>query len=355
MQFLRPWSLVALFAIAACGGSSSNPAAPSTPSPSPGTSTPTPTQHGTMSAKIDGMQWNTVTILISTTPIAFGATGIDKFAPPFRLLVFAVPPAVGTYRFGTGGSGVQNVGFQDGVGGIWTADASKGSGSVTLTTYTSTGATGTLHSPCQPLALARPQRPSPTGYSTSRSEFSKDQTQFDAARHACDPPEFSARIRSSSWNSVHLPQPVAVRDASGEFRKLVAALAARAARIGSRDAEAAAQEALKRSLATPAPRAAIEYYFHEHPPAGLGPPDWPLEQLLAWLHGVLRFVVREESARVSSRREVLAIDARAMEVADSSPGQLDLMIDDETQTIVRDCLAELNEEYRRVLLLRAAD
>jgi RNA polymerase sigma factor (sigma-70 family) len=153
---------------------------------------------------------------------------------------------------------------------------------------------------------------------------------------------------------VDLPQPVAVRDASGEYRKLVGALVSRAARMGSRDAEGAAQEALKRSLAVPAPRAAIVYYFHDHPPTGLGPPDWPLEQLFAWLHGVLRYVVREESARVSSRREVLALDERAMEVRDPAPDQLDLIIDDEAQRMVRDCLSTLDEDYRRVLLLRAS-
>ena len=149
------------------------------------------------------------------------------------------------------------------------------------------------------------------------------------------------------------PQPVALRDASGEYRKLVTALAARAARIGSRDAEGAAQEALTRSLAVPASRAAILYYFRDRAPTGLDPPDWPLEQLFAWLYGVLRFVVREESARVSSRREVLAIDERALDVRDPSPDQLDLLVDDELQTIVRDCLAGLNDEYRGVLLLRA--
>jgi RNA polymerase sigma factor (sigma-70 family) len=131
---------------------------------------------------------------------------------------------------------------------------------------------------------------------------------------------------------------VAVRDATNEYRKLVTALASRA---------------LKRSLANPASRAAIDYYFHDHPPAGLGAPDWPLGQLFAWLHGVLRFVVREESGRVSSRREVLPLDAHALDVRDPSPDQLDLLIDDEQRMIVRECLSTLGEDYRRVLTMRA--
>jgi RNA polymerase sigma factor (sigma-70 family) len=152
---------------------------------------------------------------------------------------------------------------------------------------------------------------------------------------------------------VAIPLPVAERDASSVYRKLVTALASKARRMGSKDAEGAAHEALRRSLATPTPRAAIEYYFHEHLQAGLSAPEWPLERLVAWLYGVLRFVVREESARVSSSREVLPFDAKALDVADSSPDQLRRLIDDEMQTIARECLAALDGNHRDVLLLRA--
>jgi len=152
---------------------------------------------------------------------------------------------------------------------------------------------------------------------------------------------------------VGIPLSAVERDASGVYRKLVTALVSKARRMGSRDAEAAAHEALKRSLATPAPRAAIEYYFHVDPPAGLSAPEWPLDQLMAWLYGVLRFVVREESARVSARREVLTIDAKAMEVADGSPNQLHRLIDEELNAVVHDCLAMLDGDHRTVLMLRA--
>jgi RNA polymerase sigma factor (sigma-70 family) len=148
------------------------------------------------------------------------------------------------------------------------------------------------------------------------------------------------------------PQPVAVRDATIEYRKLVAALAARAARLGSRDAEGAAQEALKRSLANALSRAAIEYYFHERPPASLGVPAWPLDQLLAWLHGVLRFVVSEERARVSYSREMQVADLSTFESRDASSDQLTILIEDQLQTIVRECLSSLDEDYRTVLILR---
>ena len=150
-----------------------------------------------------------------------------------------------------------------------------------------------------------------------------------------------------------IPHHVAERDASSVYRKLVTALAAQARRMGSRDPEGAAHEALKRSLATPAPRAAIDYYFRDYPPTDLSAPEWSLEQLFAWLYGVLRFVVREESARVSSRREILTDDATAMNVADSSADQLHSLLDDEMKTIVRQCLGTLDDNYRDVLVLRA--
>jgi RNA polymerase sigma factor (sigma-70 family) len=124
--------------------------------------------------------------------------------------------------------------------------------------------------------------------------------------------------------------------------------------MGSTDAEGAAQEALKRSLANPLSRAAVAYYFEEHPSADLVIPEWPLDQLVAWLYGVTRFVVREETARLSRRSEVYAFDDRALEVADPTPGPLAVLIDDQLQSIVHECLAALGTEYRRVLTLRAS-
>ncbi len=148
------------------------------------------------------------------------------------------------------------------------------------------------------------------------------------------------------------PQSVAPLAATHAYRKLVAVLAARASRMGSDDAEAAAQEALKRSLANAKSRAAVEYYFQPAAPAAAPPPEWPLDQLLAWLHGVLRFIVREERARLRFRREVLAGDTDHAMVRDDSPDPLAQAIDLEQQAIVNECLAELDASYRTVLMLR---
>src|ERR1700719_4320879 len=97
------------------------------------------------------------------------------------------------------------------------------------------------------------------------------------------------------------------RDASGDYRRLLAALVSRAVRLGSRDPESAAQEALRRSLENVSSQPAIEYYFSEDLPLGAKPPQWPLDQLFAWLHGVLHYVVREEQNRASFRREVAIV------------------------------------------------
>lgn len=122
--------------------------------------------------------------------------------------------------------------------------------------------------------------------------------------------------------------------------------------MGSADAEAAAQEALRRSLAHPVSRSAIEYYFHDTPSARTDAPEWQLQQLFAWLYGVLRFVVKEELARASTRRELL-IGETAVDLPDPSPDQLDALIGDELRAIVRECLTSLKGDQRRVLLMRA--
>ncbi|MGD0616689.1 MAG: RNA polymerase sigma factor [Bryobacteraceae bacterium] len=138
-------------------------------------------------------------------------------------------------------------------------------------------------------------------------------------------------------------------DGFGEYRRLVAALASRAMRLGSRDPEGAAQEALRRSIDNRTSQAAVKYYFGETASTG-GEPEWGLDQLLAWLHGVLQFVVREEQSRMAFRREV---SVRSIsDPADSAPDALEMMVERETAAILDECFARLDREYRQVLKLR---
>lgn len=149
------------------------------------------------------------------------------------------------------------------------------------------------------------------------------------------------------------------RDARNDYRRLSATLASRARWLGSRDPESAAQETLARSLGHPDSQAAIEYYFSEQLEPGAPAPAWPLDQLLAWLHGVLTFVVREEHNRASTRREiVLGESAHAdwsapLDPADPSPDQLHALIQKQLQQIVVECLPALDPDYRAVLKMRA--
>ena len=123
-----------------------------------------------------------------------------------------------------------------------------------------------------------------------------------------------------------ISQRLVTHSAASEYHKLMRALAARAMRLGSRDPESAAQEAVQRSLANAAARPALDYYFNEAPPLDPVVPAWNLLQLLGWLHGVLRFVVWEERARASTRRETPALAEDLFDVADPAPSQLDQVI-----------------------------
>jgi RNA polymerase sigma factor (sigma-70 family) len=148
-----------------------------------------------------------------------------------------------------------------------------------------------------------------------------------------------------------IPQagPQIARDPVSDYRRLASALASRATRLGSRDPESAAQEALRRSLENRKSQPAVAYYFGEESPEG-ATPEWPLDQLLAWLQGVLQYVVREEQSRAGFRREISAISTS--DPADTSADALEGMIQRETRAIVADCFATLDRDYRSVLTLR---
>ncbi len=142
-------------------------------------------------------------------------------------------------------------------------------------------------------------------------------------------------------------------DADARHRRLLAILAARARKFGSRDPESAAQEALKRSLENATSQPAVEYYFGESLPEGAEPPAWALDQLLAWLHGVVRYVVREEHNRAGFRREVpREFTVPSLEPVDPAPDQLDALLQRELHGIVSGCFPKLDREYQTVLRMR---
>lgn len=148
---------------------------------------------------------------------------------------------------------------------------------------------------------------------------------------------------------------------SGDYRRLLTVLASRAHRLGSRDPEAAAQEALTRSWENAKSQAALEYYFHEDVAADSTLPEWNLGQLLAWLHTVLRYVVSEERSRVAYRTEVSldrGSDGRdessIFEPSDPRADQLHQLLKRELEAILSECFPKLDSEYQAVLRLRGA-
>ena len=148
---------------------------------------------------------------------------------------------------------------------------------------------------------------------------------------------------------------------SGDYRRLLRTLASRAHRLGSRDPEAAAQETFARSWGNATSQPALEYYFREDFPADATSPAWSLDQLLGWLHAVLRHVVSEERGRVAYRLEV-SLDRhseewegrRIPELSDTSINQLQQLLERELESIVSGCFPKLDPQYRTVLRMRRA-
>jgi RNA polymerase sigma factor (sigma-70 family) len=148
-----------------------------------------------------------------------------------------------------------------------------------------------------------------------------------------------------------LPKPPA-GDGANEYRRLSATLAAKARWLGSRDPESAAQETLTRSLENPSSQAAVEYYFSQNLPDGANVPEWPFDRLLAWLHAVLRNVVREERSRAGFQREV-PVSESSLDPADPGNGPLETMIQQELQAIVVECFPKIERAHRQALTMRA--
>ena len=143
------------------------------------------------------------------------------------------------------------------------------------------------------------------------------------------------------------------RDVETDYRRLLAALCWRARRLGSRDPDGAAQEALRRSLENAVSQAAVAFYFGQSPPDAGAPPEWPLDRLFAWLHGVLHYVVKEEQSRVGYRCEVpMGESGVRSDPADPAADPLEWLIREELEEIVADCFPALADEYRTVLKMR---
>jgi RNA polymerase sigma factor (sigma-70 family) len=135
-----------------------------------------------------------------------------------------------------------------------------------------------------------------------------------------------------------------------DYCSLLARLAAKAHRMGLKDPESAAQEVIKRSLSHPEARAAIEFYCADRAARILPTPVWPEERLLAWLHGVLTFVAREQyRASDRERRRLGRAESIETEPRDPTPDQLEALIQRQQTDSIVAALSRLRPEYRSVL------
>ena len=147
----RVLCLIAIAATAACGGSST------APSQSQVTSS-------TLTATIDGASFTSVLTVGTRIPTlpnlpngTVGVTGQDKLTVAHTSLTFAVPGVIGDYPLASANPVPQNAALQIFIsttsGQQWTAGgAGGGSGTISLSTLTSTGASGTFSMTLVPLA-----------------------------------------------------------------------------------------------------------------------------------------------------------------------------------------------------------
>jgi len=148
----RALCLIAIAATTACGGSSNT-----APSQNQLTSS-------TLTATINGASFTSTVTVGARIPVlpnlpngTVGVTGQDKLSIPYTSLTFAVPGVIGTYPLASTNPVPQNAALMNvtstTTGAQWTAGgAGGGSGSITLSTLTSTGASGTFSMTLVPLS-----------------------------------------------------------------------------------------------------------------------------------------------------------------------------------------------------------
>jgi hypothetical protein len=117
----------------------------------------TTSSRSSMRATIDGVSWTAVTVsaakggAIPAAPAGFlSIGGTNSFSGQYVEIAVAVPAAVGTYDVSS--STGANTGLQiPNASSSWSAGPLGGNGTVTLTTLTATGATGTFSFTAVPL------------------------------------------------------------------------------------------------------------------------------------------------------------------------------------------------------------
>ena len=106
------------------------------------------TSGGFMTARIDGTEWRSFTaptVTFASTAMGFAGVAADGTTISIGL----IPDGPGTYAVGPTFPTNMNVAR---TGSVWQAAVTRGSGSVTFTTFTDSGATGTFSFVAPPAA-----------------------------------------------------------------------------------------------------------------------------------------------------------------------------------------------------------
>ena len=117
---------------------------------------PNPNGRSSMSAVIDGVAWNAITVLALKTPLPNNPTGVvavsgtNAFSGAYIEIAFGVPATVGTHTLGS--NSIANAALQiPNNRDQWVSTTAGASGTITLSTLTATGATGTFSLTLVPL------------------------------------------------------------------------------------------------------------------------------------------------------------------------------------------------------------
>lgn len=82
--------------------------------------------------------------------------------------------------------------------------------------------------------------------------------------------------------------------------------------------------------------------------------DWPPHILIAWLYRTVEFVVLEQR-RKGRRESGLSDESMEHDIPDLSRGSDDLVMDQQWNELLVECLGKLGPEYRAVLELRITE
>ena len=113
-----------------------------------------------MTALVDGVAWSSIVTITTRTTLpteprgVLGVSGTNAFTGQYIEITFAVPNAVGTYTIGPGQ--ISNGALQiPNNFASWTASTTIGSGTIVVSSLTSTGAAGTFTLTLPPLSNTR--------------------------------------------------------------------------------------------------------------------------------------------------------------------------------------------------------